>query len=242
MIEMRDVSVRRGETAILDRVSFSIGDEVVALAGPSGSGKTTLLRALLGLETPSEGEVRIGGRLMSTPGRSLVPPEDRNVAMVFQDLALWPHLSAHGNLAFGLRARGVAKDERERRIAVALTSVGLDGKGGKRPGELSGGERQRVAIARALVLDPAALLLDEPFASLDIMLKQEIITLLACLFKERRVPTIVVTHDPRDAAVLAERVLIIEGRRIAQQGTLADVARAPATPFAEAFARGREGT
>ena len=94
MIEMRDVSVRRGETAILDRVSFSIGDEVVALAGPSGSGKTTLLRALLGLETPSEGEVRIGGRLMSTPGRSLVPPEDRNVAMVFQDLALWPHLSA----------------------------------------------------------------------------------------------------------------------------------------------------
>ena len=236
MIEMRDVTVRLGGKTILDRVSLSVGDEVVALAGPSGCGKTTLLRVLLGLETPVDGEVWIGGQSVCAQGRLLVAPEHRNIAMVFQDLALWPHLTAHGNLAFGLRARRVSKDERERRIATALAWIGLDGKGDKRPGQLSGGERQRVAIARALVLDPHALLLDEPFASLDILLKHEILNLLARLFAERRLPTLCVTHDPRDAAALAKRVIVLERGRIVQEGTLGELAEASATPFVRAFA------
>ncbi len=236
MIEMRDVTVRLGGKTILDRVSLSVGDEVVALAGPSGCGKTTLLRVLLGLETPVDGEVWIGGQSVSAQGRLLVLPEHRNIAMVFQDLALWPHLTARGNLAFGLKARRVSKDERERRIAAALAWVGLDSKGDKRSGQLSGGERQRVAIARALVLDPHALLLDEPFASLDILLKHEILNLLARLFAERRLPTLCVTHDPRDAAALAKRVIVLERGRIVQEGTLGELAEAPATPFVRAFA------
>jgi len=238
MIEMHDVTVRLGGRTILDRINLSIGDEVVALAGPSGCGKTTLLRVLLGLETPAEGEVRIHGQVVSAPGRLVVLPEHRNIAMVFQDLALWPHLTARGNLAFGLNARKVARDERERRIAAALAWVGLDGKADKRPGQLSGGERQRVAIARALVLDPCALLLDEPFASLDILLKHEILGLLAHLLAERRLPTLCVTHEPRDAAALAARVIILEGGRVAQHGTLDEISSKPATPFASAFARG----
>ncbi|MDP3739519.1 MAG: ABC transporter ATP-binding protein [Hyphomonadaceae bacterium] len=236
MIEMRDVTVRLGGKTILDRVSLSVGDEVVALAGPSGCGKTTLLRVLLGLETPVDGEVWIGGQSVSARGRLLVLPEHRNIAMVFQDLALWPHLTARGNLAFGLKARSIPKDQRERRIAAALAWVGLDGKGDKRPGQLSGGERQRVAIARALVLDPHALLLDEPFASLDILLKHEIVNLLVRLFAERRLPTLCVTHDPRDAAFLAKRVIVLESGRIVQEGTLSELAEAPATPFVRAFA------
>jgi ABC-type Fe3+/spermidine/putrescine transport system ATPase subunit len=236
MIEMRDVTVRLGGKTVLDRVSFTVGDEVVALAGPSGCGKTTLLRVLLGLETPVDGEVCIGGQSVSAQGRLLVLPEHRNIAMVFQDLALWPHLTARGNLAFGLKARSIPKDEREKRIAAALAWVGLDGKGDKRPGQLSGGERQRVAIARALVLDPRALLLDEPFASLDILLKHEILNLLARLFAERQMPTLCVTHDPRDAAALAKRVIVMESGRIAQEGTLGELAQSPATPFVRAFA------
>jgi len=238
MIELRDVSVRLGGATILDRVSIAVGDEVVALTGPSGCGKTTLLRVLLGLEVPSDGEVWIDGKLASAPGRLIAPPEERNVAIVFQDLALWPHLTARGNLSFGLKARGIAPEERERRIAAALVQVSLDGKGDKRPGQLSGGERQRVADCRALVLEPAALLLDEPFASLDIVLKHEIVTLLARLFKDKQRPTLCVTHDPRDAAILAERVIVLEAGRLSQQGALSELAANPATPFVEAFAHG----
>lgn len=237
VLQLQDISVRRGETLILDRLTLSLGVEVVALVGPSGSGKTTLLRILLGLEAPTDGSVRIGERLASRDGRVLVPCEERNVAMVFQDLALWPHLSVRGNLEYGLKARGVSPAMRAERTAQALRWVGLEGKESRRPHELSGGERQRVAIARALVLDPVALLLDEPLGSLDIALKEELLAVFATLFAERKLPVVYVTHDPHEAARIAQRILVLERGRIAQQGTATELGGAPATPFVEAFAR-----
>ena len=237
MIELDAVSVRHGSALVLDRVTLAIDDGVVALVGPSGSGKTTLLRVVLGLETPSEGSVSIGGRLVSHAGRIDVLPEERNVAMVFQDLALWPHLSVHGNLAYGLRARGLPKIERERRIVQALSSVGLEGKASRSPGTLSGGERQRVAIARALVLEPVAILLDEPLGSLDVVLKDELLTLFGSVFRERRVPIVYVTHDPHEAARIAERIVVLEGGRVVQHGAPTELASEGATPFVQAFIR-----
>jgi len=237
MIELSSLSVRRGNAEVLTDVDLTIGAEVVALVGPSGSGKTTLLRTLLGLEPPTKGRVLVDGRLLSDNAHVIVPPEERNIAMVFQDLALWPHLSVHGNLAFGLKARGIDKENRERRIAAALISVGLESKATRSPQGLSGGERQRVAIARALVLNPVALLLDEPLGSLDVELKGELCGLFSLLFSERRVPTFYVTHDPHEAVLLAQRIVVLEGGRISQQGTPSELLGAPATKFVKAFVR-----
>jgi ABC-type Fe3+/spermidine/putrescine transport system ATPase subunit len=242
MIELEGFSVRRDDTIVVDDVSLSVGAEVVAVVGPSGSGKSTLLRGLLGLELPTKGLLRIGGRVMSRDGSEHVLPEARNVAMVFQDLALWPHLSVHGNLAFGLRARGLGKAACEKRIAEALASVGMADKAARRPHALSGGERQRVAIARALVLEPDALLLDEPLGSLDVVMKDELLALFAKLFAERGLSVLYVTHDPREATRLGHRIVVIEAGRIVQQGTLAELERAPATPFVRAFVRASRGS
>ena len=231
-VETVDVD-RRGVTVVRD-VSIRVGQgEVLALVGPSGSGKTTILRTLTGFVAPKRGAIHLGGRLASTDGRILIPPEARRLAMVFQDLALWPHLTVHGNLAFGLAAKGLATQERATRIAAILERVGL-GRAAKRyPGDLSGGERQRVAIARALVLEPDALLLDEPLTNLDVALKRELLELLRDLLRERRATAIYVTHDPREAAALGDRILVMEHGRIAQVGTLAELATHPATAFVQ---------
>jgi ABC-type sugar transport system ATPase subunit len=235
VIRLEHVSVRRGSARALDGVTLEVGREAVAIVGPSGSGKSTLLRTIAGLETPEEGTLSLAGRVVSQAGRTLVPAEARNVAMVFQDLALWPHLSVRGNLELGLKAHGLPRAVRDERIRSLLESVDLNDKAGRRPHELSGGERQRVAMARALVLDPVALLLDEPLTSLDVVTKDEIASLLGRLFTERALPVIHVTHEPRDVARLAERIVVLENARITQQGSLADLDRAPATPFVRAF-------
>lgn len=241
MIEIEALSLHLGGVRVLSDLTLSFGPEVVALVGPSGSGKTTLLRVLLGLVAPTTGVVTIDGRRVSHDGRIEVPPEERNVAMVFQDLALWPHLSVHGNLEFGLAAHGLAKADRGRRITEALSWVGLAGHASRRPHELSGGERQRVAIARALVLDPVALLLDEALGSLDVALKDELLALFGRLFGERRLPVVYVAHDPREVARVAGRVVVLERGSVVQQGTLAELERAPRTAFVRAFVRGLRG-
>jgi len=231
-IALENVEVEMGGVAVLHDVSLQLAPgEVLALVGPSGSGKTTLLRTLTGFVAPTRGTVHLGGQLASTDGRTLIPPEARNLAMVFQDLALWPHLTVHGNLAFGLAARGVGRQEREIRITASLERVGLGGAAKRYPGELSGGERQRVAIGRALVLEPDALLLDEPLTNLDTALKRELLALLRDLLGERQTTAIYVTHDPREAAVLGDRVAVMEDGRIVQEGTLGDLAARPATAF-----------
>jgi ABC-type Fe3+/spermidine/putrescine transport system ATPase subunit len=242
VIQLDAVGVQRRHLRILQEIDLTVGDEVIALVGPSGSGKTTLLRVLLGFDAPTTGRVSIDGRVMSHDGRVDVLPEERNIAMVFQDLALWPHFSVHGNLAFGLERRGLTRAAREERIARVLSWVGLDGKAARHPDELSGGERQRVAIARALVLEPAALLLDEPLGSLDVALKDELCDVFARLFAERGLPVLYVTHDPREAARVASRMVVLEGGRIVQRGTFATLAEAPRTPFVRAFVRAARST
>lgn len=205
--------------------------EVVALLGPSGCGKSTVLRLILGLAVPARGSLRLGGVVVSESSRLVLPPEERGLAIVFQDLALWPHLTVRGNLGFGLAARRVPPPERESRIAAMLERLGLGDKASRYPGELSGGERQRVAIARALVLEPRAVLLDEPLSNLDVTLKRELLSLFRGLFQEYRSTAVYVTHDLREAASLGDRIAVMESGRIVQVGTLGELREEPASAF-----------
>jgi len=239
VIQLDHVSVRRDGATLLASVSLSVGAEVVALVGPSGAGKSTLVRVILGLDHPAAGTLRIGGRIVSQDGRHNVLPEERNVAVVFQDLALWPHLSVHDNLAYGLKGRALTKAVRAQRITAALAWMGMIDKARRRPHELSGGERQRVAIARALVLDPVALLLDEPLGNLDVLLKDELLGTFAKLFRERGLPVLYVTHDPHEARQLAQRVVVLENGRVTQSAGWSELEREPATAFVRAFTRAR---
>jgi ABC-type sugar transport system ATPase subunit len=223
------------ELADVTLLSIAPG-EVVVLSGPSGSGKTTLLRVLLGLAAPDSGTVQQKGRTVSEGRRILVLPEDRGLAMVFQDLALWPHLTVHGNLAFGLDARRVPRGARNQKIRDTLALVGLVDHAHRYPGQLSGGERQRVAIARALVLDPDAICFDEPLANLDIALKDELLALLCKLLREKKKTALYVTHDPREAALLADRIAVLERGTITQVGTVEELRAMPATGFVRTLA------
>jgi iron(III) transport system ATP-binding protein len=237
LLEFEAVRLVLAGRAVLDDVSVAIDEgEILALAGPSGSGKTSLLRIALGLLSPSRGQVRLRGQLVSTGGRVLVPPEGRGLAVVFQDLALWPHLSVQDNVGFALEVRGIEKADRHRRIGEALVRVNLAGFEARMPSSLSGGERQRVAIARALITEPDLVLFDEALANLDVALKAEILALLRDLFANRRTAALFVTHDAREAKALAGRVAILESGSIAQVGTLEDLAANPRTAFARAFA------
>jgi iron(III) transport system ATP-binding protein len=225
----------RGRT-VLDGVDLGVASgEVLALLGPSASGKTSVLRTVLGFAVPRAGTVRLGERIVSRDGRLLVPPEDRGLAVVFQDLALWPHLTVEGNLGFGLAARGVPARERTQRIGTMLGRVGLAGTERRHPGELSGGQRQRVALARALVMEPRAVLLDEPLAGVDVDLRRELLELVRELFRENGTTAIHVTHDLREAVAVAHSFAVVEAGRIVQRGGLGDLRRAPATPFVRAL-------
>ena len=181
-IELDRVSKTFGERIVIDDVSLQIQKaERLVLFGPSGSGKTTVLRLIAGLEAPDKGQIRIEDRIVAGPGRNVVPPEKRDIGMVFQDLALWPHMTAQQNLMFGLDARSVPKREANLRVREMLQRVGLEHRMDSRPHQLSGGEQQRVALARALVTHPSILLMDEPLSSLDDERKQAIASdLLAC--------------------------------------------------------------
>jgi iron(III) transport system ATP-binding protein len=231
-IALENVSVRLGGRSVIDDLSLAVASgEVLALLGPSGCGKTTLLRLIAGFVAPDAGSVSLDGEVVTRAGKILVPAEERGIAYVFQDLALWPHLTVQGNLAFGLEARAVARQGQERRIAEMLLRVGLDGKARCRPGELSGGERQRVAIARALVLEPRAVLLDEPLSSLDPPLRRELLGLFRELFREHKSSAIYVTHEPREAAQIGNRLAVLEEGRVVQTGTSAEICLAPASAF-----------
>ena len=228
----KNLPLGKSQITILKGISFQIAKgEFISIVGPSGSGKTSLLRVVLGFLAPDTGVVRVDGEAVSANGRILRAPEERGVAMVFQDLALWPHLTVAGNLDFGLVARGVPRPERLVRVGSMLSLVGLAERARAHPGELSGGERQRVAIARALVLEPKALLLDEPLSNLDGPLKRELMLLLSELLVERRVPSLYVTHDVQEAAALGDRLTVLEAGRIVQEGSLETLRTAPATAF-----------
>ncbi len=231
-IAVEGISLRYAGRLVVDSLSLTVKPgEVLTLLGPSGSGKTSVLRIILGFATPETGAVRLFGEVASREGRLLVLPEDRGLAVVFQDLALWPHLSVAGNLAFGLESKGVPRSERGGRIRAMLERVGLAGKEHSQPGQLSGGERQRVAIARALVLEPRAVLLDEPLSNLDVGLKRELLKVFRELLKERRTTALYVTHDLREAAALGDRIAVMEQGQVVQEGTLESLRARPASSF-----------
>lgn len=216
LLALEDVRVTFGHRVALDGVSLAVEEgERLVLLGPSGCGKTTVLRLLAGLAVPDRGRVLVGGRLAADEGRLLVEPEQRGLGMVFQDLALWPHLSVAGNLELGLRARGMPRIERRRRVRAMLELVELGELAGARPGELSGGQQQRVALARALVLEPEALLLDEPLSSLDLKLARRLRTEILRLQERLGFTLVHVTHDPEEAAQMATRTLRMDRGHLA---------------------------
>ena len=210
-----EVSKRFADGNIIDGVSLEISKgEVVALLGPSSCGKTTLLRLIAGLETPDEGEIWIAGECVSSRGRIIVSPRDRNVDFVFQDLALWPHLTVAGNLDFVLRSRGWKKHARRLRIEEILRLVRIASLSHRYPNQLSGGEQQRTAIARALVARSRLLLLDEPLSNLDSDLKVALLQEFAALQQELKVTTLYVTHDRAEATALVHRIALMKRGRI----------------------------
>lgn len=243
VLQLRGVGIERGGAWPVRNFDLELAaGERLAVLGPSGSGKTTLLRLILGLDAPSAGEIWLNGHLASSPHEVLIPPEERHVAMIFQDLALWPHMNVSEHLDFVLRAQRVRKGERQARIEQALAWVDLTAHASRRPAALSGGERRRVAIARALVMQPQLLLLDEPMANLDVALKRELLELLGRQLHEREHPTIYVTHDPREALALTDTAAIVEGGAIVQCGTWAALAAQPATAFIGEMARDLSST
>jgi molybdate transport system ATP-binding protein len=206
--------------------------EVVAMLGPNGAGKTTALRALAGLLPLTAGYIRLGGEALDDPGRRVwVPPEQRHVGVVFQDYLLFPHLSALDNVAFGPRSYGLNRQESRRRAAEWLRRVGLSDQARARPRHLSGGQAQRVALARALAVDPPLLLLDEPLAALDAGTRMDTRAELHRHLAEHPGATLLVTHDPLDALVLADRLVIVEGGHIVQEGDAATVTAQPRTDY-----------
>src|SRR3954449_848211 len=230
-IRLAGVHKHYGDVKAVDGVDLEIRrGEFFTLLGPSGSGKTTCLRMIAGFERPDEGRIELAGEDVSR-----LPPAERDVNTVFQDYALFPHMSVGDNVAYGLKVKKVAKAERKRRVAEALAMVRLDGYGDRRPSQLSGGQRHRVAPARALGNRPRVLLLDEPLGALDLKLREQMQVELKALQREVGITFVFVTHDQEEALTMSDRVAVFEDGRIAQVGTPAEVYERPATPFVAGF-------
>ena len=229
MIGLTRVSKRFGAVEAVAGAELEVAaGEFVALLGPSGCGKTTLLRLVAGFERPDEGEVRVDGRAVA--GSAWVPPERRHVGMVFQDYALFPHLSVAQNVGFGLPRAG-----RAARVAEALDFVGLDGLGARYPHELSGGQQQRVALARALAPRPAVVLLDEPWSNIDPLLRGTMRDELAAILRASGVTVVLVTHEQEEAFSLADRIALMRAGRIEQTAAPEEIYFAPASRWAAEF-------
>jgi ABC-type Fe3+/spermidine/putrescine transport system ATPase subunit len=214
-LRLLEVTKRFDERSVIDRVSLDLREgQAMALLGPSGCGKTTLLRLIAGLETPDDGEIWMAGKKVAAKGRNTVPPRGRNIGFVFQDLALWPHLTVAGNLDFVLRSQGWEKRTRKDRVEEVLRMVHMFPHAHKYPSQLSGGEQQRVAIARALVARSQLLLLDEPLSNLDSDLKSILLEELSVLQRRLKLTTLYVTHDKLEAATFADSVVKMKKGRI----------------------------
>lgn len=231
-----DFVVRRSDTFALD-ISLSIPPgRTVALLGPNGAGKSTAVSAIAGLLSISTGHIALNGITLDDGHDTFILPERRKVGVVFQDYLLFPHLNVINNVAFGLRCRGIGRDEAISRSTEWLTRLDLDGLQRRKPAGLSGGQAQRVALARALVTEPAALLLDEPLSALDVSTRAELRHLLAEHLSHFQGPRLVITHDPVEAFLLADDIHIIENGSVTQTGTAAEIQLRPNTPYAAAVA------
>ncbi|WP_153109404.1 ABC transporter ATP-binding protein [Propionivibrio limicola] len=232
-LELDHLVQRYGEHTVVNGVSFRIETGSIAcLLGPSGCGKTTLLRCIAGFEPIAGGEIRVEGELFSRPGCSL-PPEKRQIGMVFQDYALFPHLTISDNIAFGLKDE--TPEERKTRVAGLLQTIGLDHQGNKYPHELSGGQQQRVALARALAPRPQLILLDEPFSNLDVDLRERLSVEVRDILKQEGMTAILVTHDQHEAFAMADEIGIMHGGAIQQWDTPYNLYHRPANRFVADF-------
>ena len=230
-VRLRGLSKTYGDVAAVDGVDLEIAEgEFFTLLGPSGSGKTTTLRLIAGFERPDEGTVELGGRDVSN-----VPPYARDVNTVFQDYALFPHMTVAENVAYGLRVQGVPRRDREGRVEDVLRRMRLPGLGKRKPVQLSGGQRQRVALARALVNRPQVLLLDEPLGALDLKLRQEMQLFLKSLQQDLGITFVYVTHDQDEALTMSDRLAVFNHGRIEQLGAPAEVYERPQSAFVAGF-------
>ncbi len=230
-VRLADVTKRLGAHLAVDAVSLDVGEGAfVTLLGPSGCGKTTTLRMVAGFYQPDAGEIRIRDRLVNE-----VPPHRRNTAMVFQEYALFPHMTVAENVGYGLRMRRVPRREARRRIGEALELVGLSGQDRKFPHQLSGGQQQRVALARALVVEPEVLLLDEPLSNLDAKLRVRVRTEIRQLQERLGKTTLYVTHDQEEALAISDQIAVMQAGRLLQLGSPSEIYLRPATRFVADF-------
>ena len=230
-VRLEGVRKEYGDVVAVDGVDLEIGQgEFFTLLGPSGSGKTTTLRLIAGFERPDAGRIELGGRDVSA-----VPPYARDVNTVFQDYALFPHMTVADNVAYGLRVKGVSRRERQGRVESVLERMRLPGLGGRKPVQLSGGQRQRVALARALVNRPGVLLLDEPLGALDLKLRQEMQLFLKSLQQDLGITFVYVTHDQDEALTMSDRLAVFNHGRIEQLGAPAEVYERPQSAFVANF-------
>jgi len=233
-LDLQDIKKTFAEVVAVDRASFTAeAGEIIALLGPSGCGKTTTLRMIAGFETPDSGQILIGGKDVA-----LRRPYERNIGLVFQDYALFPHMTVADNIGFGMKHRGVARGEIPTRTADALARVKLSGLERRRPSQLSGGQQQRVALARALVTEPDVMLLDEPLSNLDAKLRHQLRVELREILSGAETTTIIVTHDQEEAMGLADRIVVMNGGKIEQIGTPQELYARPQTYFVADFLGG----
>ena len=230
-LAIENVSVAYDGTRVLSDVTLDVArGELVALLGSSGCGKTTLLRSIAGFVTPQAGRIRVEGRDITG-----LPPEKRGTAMMFQSYALWPHMSVAGNIGYGLRMRGAAKDVIARRIDEMLALLQMQGFGPRPVTQLSGGQRQRVALGRALAVDPKLLLLDEPMSNLDYKVRIELRHELRALQKRIGITAVYVTHDREEALTLADRIAVLDAGKVVQYGSPEQIFHQPASAFVAGF-------
>jgi iron(III) transport system ATP-binding protein len=234
-VELRNLTKRYGSLAVVDDVSLAIEHgKLVCLLGPSGCGKTTTLRLLAGFVEPSAGEIRVGDRLVSSPALTL-PPERRNMSMIFQSYALWPHMTVAENILYGLRLRKVNRHTMGQKLDTILATTKLAALAERYPGELSGGQQQRVALARALIVEPETLLLDEPLSNLDANLREEMRFEVRRLHDAYRYTTVYVTHDQSEAMTTADLICVMNAGRIEQAGSPEEIYNSPRSEFVARF-------
>jgi iron(III) transport system ATP-binding protein len=234
-VTLDGVTKRFGEITAVDSVSLAVADgEFLAVLGPSGCGKSTLLRLIAGFERPDAGTIRLGAEEASGPAVH-VAPEDRRIGMVFQSYALWPHMKVADNIAYPLRVRKMQRADVAREVGAALTAVGLEGMGDRRPAELSGGQRQRVALARCLAMKARIVLLDEPLANLDVHLRARMLSEIAAFRSLSHATLIYVTHDQAEALGVADRVAVMEGGHVRQAAPPAVLYRMPSDGVVSRF-------
>jgi iron(III) transport system ATP-binding protein len=234
-VELRGLTKRFGSLAVVDDVSLRIDHgQLVCLLGPSGCGKTTTLRLIAGFLEPTNGEIHVGDRMVSSSARTL-PPEQRKMSMIFQSYALWPHMTVAENIVYGLRLRKIDRATIAKKLDVILKATKLEILAQRYPGELSGGQQQRVALARALIVEPETLLLDEPLSNLDANLREEMRFEIRRLHDEYRYTTVYVTHDQSEAMTTADLIAVMNAGKIDQLGTPEDIYDRPQSEFVARF-------